>query len=293
MKLQLDWLPNAQFAGVVYADYLGWYKREGINLEIIPWQAFLNQMDLLDLDENYVVSTEDNLFLRARGNGKPVKAIGTMMQYSGIGWMMLKKSGYQELSDLRGKRIGIHTDGELAIDIALAHYGMTRKDVEILEVGFDYVGLLARNEIDAMQCNIMIEPLEMEALGFELNVIRGYDLGYEVYSQVIVTTEKLINNYPEKLSRFLKVTFDGWRKAFENPQEVAEIIVTNYLREGKSALQKQMLLAMRPIIEGKVGLDKLGIMEAERWQTSINYLAQNNMLQKPLVAEEVMTNQFL
>ncbi len=168
-----------------------------------------------------------------------------------------------------------------------------RKDVEVIEVGFDYVGLLTRNEIDAMQCNIMVEPLEMEALGYELNVIKGYELGYEAYSQVLVTTEKLINNSPGVLSRFLKVTFNGWRKAYENPQEVAEIIVSNYLREGSSELQKQMLLSMRPIIEGKVGLDRLGMMEAKRWQTSINYLVQNDMIQKSLAAEEVMTNQFL
>jgi NitT/TauT family transport system substrate-binding protein len=292
LKMQLDWLPNAQFAGILYAHFLGWYKKAGIDILIIPWEPYLNQMDMLDIDDNYVVSTEENLFLQARINGKPVKAIGTMMQYSGIGWMSLKESGFKSLSDYKGKRIGIHTDGELAIDIALEKYSMTRKDVDLVEVGFDYIDLLINKKVDAMQCLLMVEPLEMAAQGFELNTIRGFDLGYECYSQVIVTTERLIKNHPEILTNFLKITFDGWRKAFENPQEAAEIVAKKYLKEGSTELQKQMLLAMRPIIEGKVGMSNLGLMDSSRWQKSLDYLVRNKLINRAISDTEVMTNQF-
>ena len=293
LNLQLDWLPNAQFAGVLYAPSLGWYRQAGIDLSILPWQAHTNQIDQLILDENYVVSTEDNLLIQACAAGHPVKAIGSMMQYSGIGWMSLKQSGIQSLADLKGRRLGIHPDGKLAIKVALANQGMSPDDLEINDVGFDYIELLTNDELDAMQCLIMVEPLEMATAGHPVDVIRGYDLGYQVYAQVIATTDRLIQQQPDMLTRFLKVTFDGWRKAFEEPEESSRIVVDEYLKDSSVELQKQMLLAMRPVFEGEVGMEKLGWMEEKRWQTSIDYLVNKRMIEVVPSVKEVMTSAFI
>ena len=293
LKIQLDWLPNAQFAGILYAHYHGRYTQAGIDLTILPWEACTNPMDSLEKEENFVVSTENNLLVGARAQGKPVKAIGTMMQYSGIGWMSLVTSGVQTLPDLKGKRLGIHGDGELAINTALDYHGMTQEDLEILEVGYDYVELLTSGELDAMQCFIMVEPLEMEQQGHSVNIIRGYDLGYQVYAQVIATTENLITEQFEMLVQFLKVTYDGWRAAFMNPDEISQIIVTNYLKEGEADLQKRMLLAMQPLIAGDVGLEKLGWMESERWQNSIVFMRASGMIDVDMAPNQMMTNRLL
>jgi ABC-type nitrate/sulfonate/bicarbonate transport system substrate-binding protein len=93
--LQLDWKPNAQFAGILIAHYRNQYAEQGIDLKILPWQAYLNQVDVLKQEGNYIVSTEDNLLIRGRASGQPVRAIATMMQYSGLGWIALKGYRYK------------------------------------------------------------------------------------------------------------------------------------------------------------------------------------------------------
>lgn len=292
-KLQLDWLPNAQFAGILYAHYQGWYENKGINLEIIPWQPHSNQMDMLQSRENYLVSTEDNLLIRARIDGYPVKAISTMMQYSGIGWMSLKESNIHSIKDLKGKVIGIHPDGELAIKTALTKSNMSVSDLTIKDVGFDYIDLLVNKKLDAMQCLIMIEPLEMQQMGYETNIIQGSNLGYEVYAQVIGTTEKLIENHPEELIDFLRVTYAGWTIAFQEPNLVSEIIVRDYLKSSENDLQAKMITAMKPLFEGNVGIDKMGCMETDRWVKSISYLVENKMITNSPSVEEVMTTDLM
>lgn len=292
-KLQLDWLPNAQFAGILNAHYLGWYEEVGINLEIIPWEAHTNQMDMLHSNENYLVSTEDNLLIRARVEGYPVKAISTMMQYSGIGWMTLKETNIHSLKDLKGKVIGIHPDGELAIKTALANSNMNPGDLTIVDVGFDYIDLLAKRKLDAMQCLIMVEPLEMQQMGYETNIIQGSDLGYEVYAQVIGTTEQLIEKHPEELINFLKITYAGWRNAFLEPALVSEIIVKEYLKTSETELQAKMITAMQPLFEGNVGFEKMGCMNTDRWKKSILYLVRNKMVTKSPSVEEVMTTDLM
>ena len=293
VELQLDWLPNAQFAGILYAQSEGWYRQAGIDLTILDWTPYTNQVDALASDRTLLVSTEDNLLIRARSKGAPVKAIGVMMQFSGIGWMALADSGIQSIPDLRGKRLGIHPDGEAAIQLALRHYGMAWSDVEIQEVGYDYATLLMNRQVDAMQCLLMVEPLEVAALGQQVNTIRGFDLGYQVYAQVIATTDRLIEQHGEELVRFLQVTFDGWRAAFANPTRSAEIVVADYLPDANPQLQAQMLIAMQPIFIGAVGLHRLGWMERERWLGSIAYLHHDHLLDRPVQPEEVMTNHLI
>lgn len=293
IKLQLDWKPNAQFAGILLAHHLGWYREAGIELEIVPWQSHTNPVAALESPENMIVSTEDNLLIRARAAGRPVKAIGVMMQFSAIGWMVLKKSGIRQITDLRSKRLGIHGDGETVVDIVLARFGMNRRDLEVVEVGYDYADLLNSGAYDAVQCLVMVEPLEMEALGFDLHVLPAYNFGYQVYSQVIATTERLLAAEPETLARFLKITFNGWRRAFQEPQEAGQIIAAHYLPETKAELETRMIQAMQPVFEGKVGLTKLGWMEKERWEQSIAYLQEHQLIERPVSAEEVMTNSLM
>lgn len=289
IKLQLDWKPNAQFAGILLAHYQGLYEQAGIDLDILPWQSHTNPMDALRSEANVIVSTEDNLLIRARAAGEPVKAIGTMMQFSGIGWMVLKSSGIRSVQDFKGKRVGIHGDGETALVIALSQFGLTRDDVEIVDVGFNYDELLNSGEFAAVQCLVMVEPLELESQGFELEVIPAYDWGYRVYAQVLATTERLLAAEPAALTQFLRITFEGWRAALQDPNTISQIIAEHYLPEAEPTQQAQMLMAMQPLLLGDSGPEKMGLMAEARWKQSIDYLLAHGMITQSLTPNDVMT----
>ena len=293
IKLQLDWKPNAQFAGVLYAHYHGLYKQNDIDLEIIPWNDYTDTIDVLDNEGLVVASAEDNLIIKARAKGKPIIAIGTMMQYSGIGWMSLKSKNIYSFQDLKGKRVGIHNDGEVAVDVALKNANLTREDVEVVIVGYDYSELLVSGELDAMQCLIMVEPLEMETLGHHVNIISGRSQGYSVYAQVLAINRQLLSECSDIWMGFLQATFSGWRHALLDPYDVSKIISQTYLKDSTPELQKKMLDAMKPIIIGDVGIDHIGWMENTRWERSISYLIDQKNLSNPMRPEDVMTNHFM
>ena len=54
-----------------------------------------------------------------------------------------------------------------------------------------------------------------------------------------------------------------------------------------------MLLAMQPIFTGAIGLERLGYMERARWLGSIDYLQQYDLLARPVLPEDVMTNHLI
>lgn len=292
--LQLDWQPNAQFAGVIMAQETGAYRAAGIDLAIVPWQPHTNPMDALAGDANNVLaSAEDNLHIIARAQGKPVVAIGAMIQFSGIGWMTLESAGIRSIHDLKGRRIGIHGDGLTALHVTLRQHGLTEADVEIVEVGFNYDELLSSGEYDAIQCFVIVEPRELAQKGFKLHSLPAYAWGYQVYSQVISVTERTLAAQRPALERFLKATFDGWRHAIAHPDEAAQRIVERYLPDANAQAQAGMLADMTPHLIGDVGLERLGTMQAERWDKSIGYLAGAGIIPAQLKAEEVMTNELM
>jgi ABC-type nitrate/sulfonate/bicarbonate transport system substrate-binding protein len=295
--LQLDWQPNAQFAGVIMAQELGWYRDAGINLNIVPWTPHTNQMDALANDgnngANVLVSTEDNLHIIARAQGKPVIAIGAMIQFSGIGWMTLESADIRSIRDLKGKRIGIHGDGITALHVTLRQHGLNEADVEIVDVGFNYDELLSSGEYDAIQCFVIVEPRELAQKGFKLHSLPAYAWGYRVYSQVISTTERMLARQRPALERLLKATFDGWRYAIAHPDEAAQMIVSRYLPDANAEAQAGMLADMTPHLIGDVGIERLGWMQAERWDKSIGYLADAGIIPARINTEEVMTNDLM
>lgn len=290
LTLQLDWKPNAQFAGILLAYHLGWYEQAGINLVIVPGPLPADPLDALKTSEKVIVCADDNLIIQARAAGQPVKAIAAMLQYSALGWMALKESGIKTMADLKGKRLGVHQDGEMALDIALTHFGLSRAEVETVEFGLDYAEVLRSGQCDAIQGFVITEPLELEEMGLELEVIPAYEWSYEAYAQVLVTTEHLLATEPDALRQFLQITYDGWRRALQNPAETGRIIVTHYLSEANLEVELRILLALRPFLEGKVGQARLGWMEQSRWERTINDLFHYGVLDKRLTAAEVMTN---
>ncbi len=293
LTMQLDWKPNVQFAGILWAHHHGWYTDAGIDLDIQPWRTGFNQMDALDSPGNVIVSTEDNLHLLARARGKAVKAIGSMCQFSGIGWMTLKSANIRAISDLKGKRIGTHPDGLTAIKVALAQHGLSEHDVMLVDVDYAYDELLSSKQFDAIQCYVIVEPYELARKGFDLHTLIAHETGYQVYSQVFSSTERLIASERPALVRFLRASFDGWRAALAQPAATAALVVEHYLPDGHYETELQSLSVMQPFVAGDVGLHRLGWMTRERWQRSINYLHSSNLLTQPLTPGEVMTNELM
>jgi ABC-type nitrate/sulfonate/bicarbonate transport system substrate-binding protein len=291
--LQLDWKPNAQFAGILLAHHLGWYRQAGFELIIRPGQIYQNPVDALQGPENIIVSADDNLIIEAQVAGRGIKAISSMLQFSAFGWMALEGSGITTMGDFKGKRVGVHSDGEIPLDIALAHFDLSRTDLEVVNFGYDYIDVLSSGQCDVIQGFIITEPLEFEQRGLAVRVLPAHAWGYEAYSQVLATTEPLLATHSDRVVRFLKITYDGWRRALQTPQETCRLIAHHYLPETAPELEAKILAGIEPFLVGNAGLERLGWMNKERWQRRIDYLFDYRLISRRLPAEEVMTNHLM
>ena len=107
VKLQLQWVTQAQFAGYYVALDKGFYEEEGLNVTILPGGPDIAPPQVLagggaDVMLNWMPSA-----LAAREKGLPVVNIAQPFKSSGLMLTCWKDSGITSPADFKGKTIGV------------------------------------------------------------------------------------------------------------------------------------------------------------------------------------------
>jgi len=231
--LQLDWVKNVQFAGIFQAVEQGFYKEAGMELEIRPVPKEGSSVDVVLYDPApYIFGVAESTVLLQGGPGMSgIKAIATMFQDSPLGWMSLKSSGIQSISDFKGKRVGVHSDGVKALELALNQAGLSLDEVQTVEVGGD-PAILVKGDVDLMQGYYVDEFVRLQLLsGSQGKIILARDHGYMAYSQVIITTGRMMEEHHDLVKSFLRASREGWKYALQHVEETADLIITKHSPE--------------------------------------------------------------
>jgi hypothetical protein len=106
------------------------------------------------------------------------------------------------------------------------------------------------------------------------------------------------------LIRFLKITFDGWREVYKNPDFYAQIIVEKYysperyINNSKSLTLKQQTLELKLrqkyFLEGTT-MKHIGEMLHYKWQKSLEIAKSNGAVPKntTLTSNDLFTNELI
>ncbi|HKB90749.1 MAG TPA: ABC transporter substrate-binding protein, partial [Opitutaceae bacterium] len=240
--VQLDWIKNAQFAGVLWAEAQGWYREAGLDVEIhavdkITMEAIA---PVLHYDGIAIGVADGSALVHAKSGGAPIKAFGTMFQASPLGIVTLKSSGLITVASLRGKRIGLHADDRMQLGFMLKHAGLKPQDVTIMEIGDD-IHSLPESKIDAQVCYVIDEAIALKTAGHDVNTLLGFENGYQAYSQIYFTTEATWKTRRAVLQKFLEISNRGWRAVLADKPGAAQLIVSRFQPSVSIAYQEASL----------------------------------------------------
>lgn len=265
---QLDWKPNVQFAGLLLAQSKGWYRDAGLEVVLRPIDADERVVERVTAGTNWLGSCESGVLLAARARGEPIRAIGTMFQGTPMCLMSLKPLGITHPRQLAGRRVGLHADGNQAIDLVLASVGLGRPDVKIGLMPHDMT-LLLNGEYEVAQGYAVDEAVELELKGHPLNLIYFHDHGYAAYGQVYFTSEAFLARDPGTVRRFLEVSHRGWKAAAANPTEAARLVVDRHLPGADFEHQLRALQRIIPLLTRESGPRSHGKMKRDTWTRAV------------------------
>jgi len=286
LTFQLDWHPNAQFAGLLVAKERGWYQAAGLDVTIRPVDAKMDVVERVVGGSNWLGCSEVGVLLAARAHGAPIKCIGTMFQASPMALLSLQTNGYTNLNNLKGKTLGVLPDGQRALEVVLAHEGMQRSQFKIIEKEHNTSGLL-NGSCAAIQGYLIDEAIELELQGHPIHTIPYYQHGYTAYSQVYFASESMIRQNSEALRLFLEVSRAGWQAALLDPEGTCTMIREKYNAQLDPQYQLRSLRNIAQLSTVESGFSGLGAMSRTTWGRIVDTFNEFHILVRPVSVAEM------
>ncbi|MGL5150539.1 MAG: ABC transporter substrate-binding protein [Clostridium sp.] len=295
VKVILDWTPNTNHTGLYVAQEKGYFKEEGLEVEIIqPTEGGALQLLAANKGDFAITYQEDLTYAKTSDNPLPVKAIATIIQHNTSGFASPKEKGIETVNDFEGKVYG-GWGGPSEKEILKAVMEKNNADFSKLttvDVGSEDFFIATKNNIDIEWVFEGWTNIEAKQRGFDINYIplRELDPALDYYTPIIATTENNTKNNGELIKKFLKATTKGYEYSIQNPEESAKILVAKVPEIDKTlAIESQKYLAK----EYKSDAKRWGEMKDSVWNNYTKFLFEKGLINKDMKAEEAYTNEFL
>jgi putative hydroxymethylpyrimidine transport system substrate-binding protein len=205
LTVLLDWFVNPDHAPLFVAQYIGAYKKEGLDVTFVapadpstpPREVAAGQGDL-------ALSYQPQLYMLV-DQGLPVVRVGTLIDKPLNVLTALAGSGIKTMKDFKGRRIGYSVSGveDALVGTMLGHVGLSLSDVTMVNVNFALVTALLAHQVDGVIGTYRnFEDNELAEKGATPVIFSPQDYGVPVDDELIVLANKNRLGDP-RIARFL------------------------------------------------------------------------------------------
>ncbi len=288
VSVRLKWLHSTQFAGLYVAEQEGFYAEENIQVTLTPGGPDHDELELVASGQDDFGTISAPQVLLARGKGLPIVTIAVIFRINPTVYFALQESGIERPEDFIGRKVRISST-DFVLPAMLAKLGI---DMDQLEAAPPDAGMDAffAGEVDVWAGYLTSQVVTARQQGYELNIIYPDDYGIHIHNDLIITTERMIQEKPELVERFLRATLRGWRYAIENSEEAVAMIL-RYDEELDEASARAQVEAQIPLVH--TGEDQIGWMRAGVWEGMHDILLEQGILDKPVDVDKAYTMEFL
>jgi signal transduction histidine kinase/ABC-type nitrate/sulfonate/bicarbonate transport system substrate-binding protein len=254
VSLQLKWKYQFQFSGFIAAKEKGFYKEEGIDVNLLEYDESTDTLDAMQKGEIQFGVSDSALILEAM-KGVPVVAMMAIYQKSPYILMALKSSNINNINDINDKKLAIYDDinGKAIKSILKAHH------VEFTQESVDNkLTKLQNRQVDVIIAYISNEPYVAKEMGMDLTLIDPNDYGFERYGDILFTSKEIVQKRPELVDKMYRASYKGFEYAFTHIDEMVELIYHKYNTQNKTkeALRYEAN-TLKKLSEHKEGFGKL------------------------------------
>lgn len=280
----LDWTPNTNHTGVYAADALGYYREEGLEVQIVQppengavLMCAANQAQFaVDAQDTMAASLDLDTPLN-------ITAVATILQHNTSGILTRKEDG---ITSAKGLEEHIYATWDSPIELAMLRYCMEKENGD-----FSKVRLVPNNITDepaalnAHQTDAVWVFYGWSGINAELS---GIDFGYwdfasmspelDYYTPVILANNDFLQNEPDTARAFLRATAKGYAYASEHPEEAAEMLIAGDTT-GSLEDSRELVYASQKWLAGRYIDDaaKWGYIAPERWNGFYRWLYENGL----------------
>jgi len=294
VRIALDWTPNTNHTGIVVAQQLGYFSEEQLTVEIVqPGPTMSIQLAVSGQCE-FAVSMQEYVTM-ARAQDIPVVSIAAVFPHNTSGFAAPAELEVLEPADFENLRYGGWGSDLEAVMIrtVMDVHGGDFDTVEMFNLGMlDFVTATQRNFADFFWIFYGWQGIHAQLQGIDFIYIPLTELAdvLDYYTPVIVTSEAMISNDPDIVSRFMRALARGYIYAAQHPEAAAGMLLS-FAPE----LDAELVRASQTWMSGQSETDLMlwGYQKPETWERFAAWAFKNALIEKAIDPLAAFTNQFL
>ncbi len=286
IRIQLQWVPQAQFAGFYAARDMGFFRDEGLDVSILESTGdILPAEAVMDGDAEFGVTWTPKV-LQANEAGADLVNIAQIFQRSGTVLVSFAEAEIETLTDLVLKTLGYWPDGNefelYAMTFRMGSDPYSGEHLRLVEQPFNLEPLL-KGEIEAGQALIYnwygrllgeVNPATGELYReADLNVIDMNDIGVAMLQDhIIVRADWLREAGNEAIAlALLRASLRAWVHCRDKADDCVRILREIDPSLGESHQRWQMNEVNKLIWPSPAGI---GVMDEGLWRQTVEWMLE-------------------
>lgn len=292
IRLPMGYIPNVQFTPFYSSVELRHYQDAGIEIEF-DYSFETDGVALVASNELQFAVASGEQVLLAREQGLPIVYVMAWYRDYPVGIVSKAEQGITTPEDLAGKRIGIpglFGASYVGLRALLDAGNLQESDVALDSIGFNQVEALVADQEDAAVIYVANEPVQLEALGYEINIISVADY-LPLVANGLITNEQTIRENPDLVRGMVEATLSGIRYAAMHTTPAFEIS-----KEYVEGLDGADTHVQWEVLERSVMLyekDRFGYSNPQNWENMQQVLLDMGLISEPMDLAAAFTNEFI
>ena len=263
-----DWKAQAEQGGFYQALAAGLYTEKGLNVKIIQGNSNVNVPRLIASNTvEFGIGSNSFIPLNMAENKIPGKAIMAIFQKDPQIIMTHLSSNVESLEDMVGLPIMI-SDASIGAFWLWLKFKYGFDDSQIRKKTFSLAPFLS-NKSSIQQGYLTSEPFLVEKeTGLAPKIFLLSDYGYPSYGAMVLASQKIIDDQPMIVKKFVDASIEGWRQyIYEDPTLGNELIMIENT-EMKEDILLQAIKKIRSynLISNEISQGRnIGLMTEKKW----------------------------
>jgi putative hydroxymethylpyrimidine transport system substrate-binding protein len=298
MRVVLDYLPNADHAGLYAAKAQGDYAAAGLDVQLTPPPDPAAPLKLLRAGRaDLAISYEPELLLARDQGATDLVAVAALVQKPLTSVMSVGKDAIRDPKQLAGKRVG--TAGipyqTAYLKTILARAGVQPASVKETNVGFNLVPAMLSGKVAAtLGAFWNYEGIDLQRRGKQPVALRMDQLGVPTYAELVVVArrEDLDEDGANRVRRFLQATARGYTRLKTQPQQGVDALLK--ADDGlDGGLQLASVKASLNVFFPADSSRPWGWQDRATWDRYAAWMKQNGLLKGEPNGGAALTTEFL
>ena len=284
LSLALDWFVNPDHAHLVIAQQKGFFKEQGLEIELIePADPSMPPKLVAAGKADLAVTYQPQLHMQI-DEELPLTRISTLVDNPLNSLVVLEDGPIKTITDLKGKKVGFSVGGfeDVLLKVMLQHHGVSMNDVELINVNWSLSPSLIAKKTDAVIGSF--RNFELNQMLLENHKGRAFlveEHGVPVYEELIIVVNNNEREQTDKWQRFNRALKQAIEYIQAQPEQAWEDFKAYKPNELDTALNRLAWKDTLPYLAKEPAK-----LDAARYQSFAQFMFDNQLIKKAPPAVE-------